>query len=68
VHLLKPFTDDGRKYDTGGIPLVAVGLSFPQFDDTDIARRVRYRINLVEWKNMFQEEVDDDLESIDDAN
>lgn len=68
VHLLKPFTDDGQEYDTGGIPLVAVGLSFPQFDDTDIARRVRYRINLVEWKNMFQEEVDDDLESIDDAN
>lgn len=67
VHLLKPFTDDLQEYDTGGIPLVAVGLSFPQFDDTDIARRVRYRINLVEWKNMFQEEVDDDLENIDDA-
>jgi len=68
VHLLKPFADDGQEYDTGGIPLVAVGLSFPQFDDTSIARRVRYRINLVEWKNMFQEEVDDDLENIDDAN
>ena len=68
VHLLKPFTDDGQEYDTGGIPLVAVGLSFPKFDDTDIARRVRYRINLVEWKNMFQEEVDDDLENIDDTN
>ena len=68
VHLLKPFTDDRQEYDTGGIPLVAVGLSFPEFDDTDIARRVRYRINLVEWKNMFQEEVDDDLENIDDAN
>lgn len=67
VHLVKPFTDDGQEYDTGGIPLVAAGLSFPEFDDTDIARRVRYRINLVEWRNMFQEEIDDDLENIDDA-
>jgi hypothetical protein len=65
VHLMKPFTEDGREYDTGGLPLVAVGLSFPKFDDTDIARRVRYRINMVEWKNMFQAEVDDDLENID---
>ncbi|TRZ47919.1 hypothetical protein D4S03_10740 [bacterium] len=67
VHLVKPFVEDGREYDTGGLPLVAVGLSFPEFDDTDIARRVRYRINMVEWSTMFQAEADDDLENIDDT-
>jgi len=68
LHLLSPFIDETRRYDTGGIPLVAVGLSFPEFDDTLIARRVRYRINLVEWRNMFQEETDDDQENVDDTN
>jgi hypothetical protein len=66
VHLVKPF-DDSREYDTGGLPLVAAGLSFPEFDDSDVARRVRYRVNLVEWRNLFQTETDDDLESEDDT-
>ncbi len=65
VHLVKP-VEDGVDYDTEGIPLVAVGLSFPEFDDSDIARRVRYRVNLVEWRNMFQMEADDVMESDDD--
>ncbi len=41
--------------------LVALGLSFPEFDDRDIARRVVYRVNLVEWRSMLEEERDDDL-------
>lgn len=42
--------------------IVALGLSFPQFDDADVAQRVIYRVNLVEWKSMLEEEIDDDLQ------
>jgi hypothetical protein len=41
--------------------IVALGLSFPAFDDTDVAKRVAYRVNLVEWRSMLDEERDDDL-------
>jgi len=41
--------------------IIALGLSFPQFDDTDVAKRVLYRVNLVEWRSMLDEEQDDDL-------
>jgi hypothetical protein len=62
IHIVKPF-ESGRNYDTADLPLIAVGLSFPNFDDRDAARRIRYRINLVEWRNMFQAEIDDDMET-----
>jgi hypothetical protein len=42
--------------------IVALGLSFPLFDDSDIAKRVTYRVNLVEWRSMLDQEVDDDLQ------
>jgi hypothetical protein len=41
--------------------IVALGLSFPAFDDADVAKRVAYRVNLVEWRSMLDEERDDDL-------
>ena len=44
--------------------LVAVGLSFPKFEDGDKAARVPYRLNKVALRNMGlitdQEEDDDD--------
>ena len=43
--------------------LVALGLSFPEFDDTDVARRVKYRVNLVAWRALAESEVDDELEA-----
>jgi hypothetical protein len=46
--------------------LVALGLSFPEFDDSDIARRVIYRVNLVAWRGLAETEVDDELEVEDD--
>jgi hypothetical protein len=46
---------------------VALGLSFPVFDDTEIRRRVRYRVNLVEWRNLFDLETEDDVEIADEA-
>jgi hypothetical protein len=42
--------------------LVALGLSFPEFDDSDIAKRVKYVVNLVEWNAMVQDEADDYIE------
>ncbi len=61
VHIVRPFEGD-KPYNTGNVPLIAVGLSFPVFDDSNLARRVRYRINLIEWRNMFQAELDDEME------
>ena len=42
--------------------IIALGFSFPQFDDSDVAMRVTYRVNLVEWRSMLEQEVDDDLQ------
>ncbi|MBI5135767.1 MAG: Z1 domain-containing protein [Nitrospirae bacterium] len=66
IHLIAP-TEEGNRVDTGGQPLVALGLSFPRFDDTSVARRVRYDINLVAFRNMFDMEVDDEPEAEDDG-
>jgi len=69
IHLVKPFVKlpgaEKREepMDTGGAQLVALGLSFPYFDDSQIARRVKYKVNLVEWRSMFEEEADDDQAS-----
>ena len=47
-------------------PLVALGLSFPPFDDSGIAGRVEYKVNTVEWRQLFSaEETDEDLSSDD---
>ena len=46
--------------------IVALGLSFPRFDDTDVAKRVLYRVNLVEWRSMLEQEIDDDLQEEND--
>ena len=59
LHLVKPYID-GAPHPTAAEPLVALGLSFPKFDDSDVARRAKYRVNLVEWQNMFETEADDD--------
>jgi hypothetical protein len=61
VHVLAPHNKDGSAFDTGGEELIALGLSLPRFDDSDVARKVTYRVNLVEWRAMLEEAVDDDL-------
>jgi hypothetical protein len=61
IHVVSPFLDD-KPYDTGGNPLVALGLSFPVFDDTAMAKKVVYRVNLVEWRAMLEEAIDDDTQ------
>jgi len=44
-------------------PLVALGLSFPPFDDSGIAGRVEYKVNTVEWRQLFSAKVMVDDES-----
>lgn len=65
LHLVKGVigSDSGElSYDTGGLPLVALGLSFPRFADITEGRLVKYRVNLVEWRRQFEEEADDDAD------
>lgn len=64
VHLIEPKTDCEEKKLPDG--LVALGLSFPVFDDSDVARRVTYRVNLVEWNAILESEMDEQLENGDD--
>ena len=65
LHLIKPYFKE-EEYDINGNTLVAVGLSFPEFDDSDVTRRVRYRVNLVEWRNIFMAEAEDEIEAEDE--
>jgi hypothetical protein len=63
LHVLKAT----NPHKTFAEELVALGLSFPAFDDSDVARRVKYRVNLVAWRSLAETEVDDELE-VEDAN
>src|SRR6185312_10344643 len=63
VHAIQPIVT-GEHYASPD--LIALGLSFPTFDDTDAAKRVLYRVNLVEWKAIAENETDDDIEEPDD--
>lgn len=47
-------------------PLAALGLSFPLFDDSGIAGKVEYKVNTVEWKQLFAAEESDEPFSEDD--
>ncbi|MBP0579589.1 endonuclease [Labrys sp. LIt4] len=69
LHLLRGFTrpkgaprDEQKPLNPEGPPLVALGLSFPSFDDAEVRGKVIYKVNLVEWRSMFEpEDGDDDL-------
>jgi hypothetical protein len=72
LHLTSPYIKETNPtikeiyLDTYGKPLVALGLSFPKFDDSQVAKRVRYKINLVDFRNIFDIEADDEPEVEDD--
>lgn len=61
IHVILPVLDGGQ-IDTEGLPLIALGLSFPVFDDHETAKKVLYRVNLVEWRAMLEEAIDDDAQ------
>lgn len=64
IHLISPKSK--APLDIAGQPLVALGLSFPEFDDSAATRRVKYKINLVAYRSMFDIEVDEEPETEDD--
>ena len=47
-------------------PLVALGISFPHFDDSDVKDRVVYKVNEVLWRSLFEQETGDDYGLDDD--
>lgn len=58
LHLIEPRTN---RSDAALLPseLIGLGLSFREFDDSDVARRVAYRINLIELRST-QDNLDDE--------
>jgi hypothetical protein len=64
VHVIEA-KKDGNEQDPPE-DLIALGLSFPTFNDADVAKRVCYRVNLVEWKAIVENEADEDVEEADD--
>ena len=47
-------------------PLVAISLSFPRFDDSAVAKRAAYKINVIEFRTRFETEEGDEEELIED--
>jgi hypothetical protein len=45
-------------------PLIALGISFPAFDDTSDEKKVTYKVNVIKWRELFEEEIDDDQEEV----
>jgi hypothetical protein len=73
LYVLRGYTATARDkpdkvwLDADGPLLVALGLSFPRFDDSDIAGSVEYKVNLVQWRSMFEREADDEIPADDDV-
>lgn len=66
LHMIAPYMGD-TPLDTGGALLAALAMSFPPFNDRSERRKVLYRVNVVEWRNLFEAEQDDDQEVDNDA-
>ena len=64
IHVIEAQGDPGGKQPPEG--LIALGLSFPTFNDDDIARRIKYRVNLVELRALLENEVDEEIDESDD--
>jgi len=65
IHVIAPYVKQ-QPLDMNSSTLIALGLSFPRFDDSDVARRVTYRVNLVEWRTIIESEMDDEISGADD--
>ncbi|MGA8669372.1 MAG: hypothetical protein WB679_05825, partial [Terracidiphilus sp.] len=60
-HVIKPLFK-GHDAATQIPQLLALGLSFRDFDDSDVAKQVEYRINLVELRSGDEAEDEEDLD------
>jgi hypothetical protein len=65
IHVVRPLL---KEKDAGfEIPnLIALGLSFREFDDSDVAKQVEYRINLVELRAGEIDEEDEEIVDTDE--
>jgi hypothetical protein len=67
VHCIEAHkTVDGQK-ESVRVPaaaeqFIALGLSFPRFDDTQATTKVVYKVNVVEWRSLFEEEAEEEEE------
>ena len=50
------------RLDIGANHLYALALSFPRFDDSGIAKKVKYRVNLVEYRSLLESSLGDETE------
>ncbi len=72
IHVVKGYirSPDDKVPDEDFLPdgplLVALGLSFPAFDDSEIAGKVEFMVNMVLWESMVGSEEDDDVPGEDD--
>jgi hypothetical protein len=64
IHAIQAAAISGDKQPPDG--LIALGLSFPDFNDDGAARRVAYRVNLVELRAMIENEIDEDSDENDE--
>ncbi len=48
-------------------PLVALGMSFPHFDDSGVQQHAVYKVNEVLWRSLFDQETGDDFGIDDDV-
>ena len=62
--MVKQGDDSEEPLDTGKELLIAISLSFPQIISD--RRTVTYKVNTVEWRNLFESEIDEDAEDIDE--
>ena len=66
IYLLKAYeqvskNDPEVDFRPNDNPLIALGLSFPSFDDSSIAKQVPYKINFVEWQSRISTLENDDF-------
>jgi len=72
IHALKGYTrgsTDDKQVDfmPEGPTLIALGLSFPHFDDREVAGRVEYMVNPVAYRDLVGNEEEDDVWRDDEA-
>jgi len=62
IHVVRPLPK-GKESGLVLPDLIALGLSFRDFDDSDVAKQVEYRINLVELRTADETDEDEEIET-----